>query len=181
MTEARPPLDLDTLAPRSLVQWLRDEHKGGCIEAADYIDALIAEVRSLREQVDELTEQVAADNLMLEGDREGLRIFKERAEKAEARLNAASKDDLAERLDGLATYVYKQGDDVTLLRAAADRIRIDAARIAKYETLEKAATEFVATHFEAGDALSCRPRPASDERATSGVLREAVARMEEKE
>ena len=60
-----------------------------------------------------------------------------------ARLNAAHKDDLAERLErrathDMATEKCREGTRADL-RAAADRIRMDAARIAKYEKVVKAA------------------------------------------
>ena len=60
------------------------------------------------------------------------------AERAEARLNAASKDDLAERLGKMKAYplglagqdplVGITRDDLAAVRAAADRIRMDAAQ-----------------------------------------------------
>ena len=88
-----------------------------------WVRDLIREVRSLRsmlrtqrDQQEELDDEVAIARLTA------------RAERAEARLNAASKDDLAERL----TKEWRVCPDhpayrlvpIDLLRAAADRIRL---------------------------------------------------------
>ena len=73
----------------------------------------------------------------------------------EARLNAADKDDLAERLD--ETAINDEGVDwwaSSLLRAAADRIRLDAARIEKYGALMAAVKAYIGAN--PGDDIFAR-------------------------
>lgn len=128
----RPTLDLDALlrdAEHDL-NWLRlgiNDHDdisidGDCPrDIADRYERLLAGVRSLRER------QHKCDRVD-----EVLQLERERRQVLEARLNAAGKDDLAERLDEMDRIHPTPSDhpagchDPGLYSAAADRIRMDA-------------------------------------------------------
>ena len=120
--------------------------------AADTIPALIAEVRSLRDECERLA-------TFKEGYHDAeRRLAREIAdhELTKPRLNAASKDDLAERLSRRAAHDMTtekcREETRAILRASAGRIRSDAARIAKYEKVVEIMrwTEGVANHARTG-------------------------------